>query len=61
MSRAGSYLGHPFWQALGVLVGSYLLFKFGIGYLLPAIGVHSAPVPSSVLLQYMLTVIVATR
>ena len=59
MSRAGSYLRHPFWQALGVLVGSYLLFKFGIGYVLPAIGVHSAPVPSSVLLQYMLTVVVA--
>ncbi len=59
MSRGGSYLRHPFWQAVGVLVGSYVLFKFGIGYLLPAIGAHSAPVPSSVLLQYMLTVAVA--
>ena len=59
MSRFRSYLSHPFWGSLLVLVFSYLGLKFGIGYLLPAVGVHSAPVPSSVLLQYMLTVFVA--
>ena len=59
MNRLGYFLRHPFWQALIVLVLSYVLFKYVIGYLLPAVGVHSAPVPSSVLLQYMLTVAVA--
>lgn len=48
------YLRHPFWQAVLLLIGSYVVFKYGIGSLLPAAGVHSAPVPHSVLLQYML-------
>lgn len=55
----GGPLRHPFWQAVAVLVGSYLLFEFGIGYLLPVLGVSSAPVPTSVIVQYMLTVLVA--
>lgn len=55
----GGGLRHPFWQSVAVLVGAYVAFEFGIGYLLPALGVHSAPVPDSVLLQYMLTVVVA--
>ena len=59
MSRFRSYLSHPFWGSLLLLVFSYLVLKFGIGYVLPAVGVPSAPVPSSVLLQYMLTVLVA--
>lgn len=52
-------LRHPFWQAVGVLVAAFLLFEFGIAYLPPLVGVPSAPVPDSVLLQYMVTVGVA--
>ena len=52
-------LGHPFWQMVLVVVGAWLLFEYGIGYVLPALGVHSAPVPNSVIVQYMLTVLVA--
>lgn len=55
----GRLLGHPFWQFVAVLALAYVAFEFGIGYVLPALGVHSAPVPDSVLLQYMLTVLVA--
>jgi mono/diheme cytochrome c family protein len=53
------YLGHPFWQALLVLVVAYILIKFGIAYLPPLLGIASAPVPSSVVLQYMAIVTVA--
>jgi mono/diheme cytochrome c family protein len=53
-------LRHPFWQALLILAVAYLLFEFGIAYLPPLIGIESAPVPNSVLLQYMLTVLVGT-
>lgn len=46
-------LRHPFWQAIAVLVASYLLIKYGIAYIPPLLGVRSAVVPSSVVLQYM--------
>ncbi len=52
------YLGHPFWQATILLVASYVVFKYVIGYALPAVGVNSAPVPRSVVAQYMLTALV---
>jgi len=52
-------LGHPFWQAILLLVLSYIVFKFGIAYLPPLFGVRSAPVPTSVIVQYMLTALVA--
>jgi mono/diheme cytochrome c family protein len=48
-------LRHPFWQGVAVLVAAYGVFKYGIGYLLPLVGVASAPVPSTVITQYMLT------
>ncbi|MDH3732182.1 MAG: c-type cytochrome [Gemmatimonadota bacterium] len=51
-------LKHPFWQGVLVLVLAYVVIKWGIGYLLPMIGVPSAPVPSTVVTQYMLTVLV---
>ncbi len=51
-------LRHPFWQTILVLIGAYLLFEFGIAFLPPLLGMRSAPVPTSVVLQYMLTVIV---
>ena len=49
---------HPFWQAVIVMIVAWLLFEFGIAYLPPLFGVDSAPVPDTVLLQYMLTVLV---
>jgi len=42
-------LRHPFWQAVLVLVLAYLLFRFGI----------QPPVPRSIMVQYMLTAVVA--
>lgn len=42
-----NWLRHPFGQAVALLVGSFLFFKFGIP-LLPG----SAPVPNSLVLQY---------
>jgi mono/diheme cytochrome c family protein len=50
---------HPFWQAIGLLVAAFILFRFGIAYLPPVVGVRSAPVPQSVLMQYMLTALIA--
>jgi hypothetical protein len=44
------FLRHPFWQSVIVLVGAYLLIRFGISYL-PG----SAPAPSSVVFQYLVT------
>lgn len=52
------WLRHPLGQAALILVVAYLVFEFGIRYLPPLFGVPSAPVPDSVLLQYMLTVLV---
>jgi mono/diheme cytochrome c family protein len=52
------YLRHPFWQAILLLVLAYLLFEFGIAYVPALFGIRSAPVPDSVLLQYMITVLV---
>lgn len=51
-------LRHPFWQAILVLIAAYVLFDLGIAYLPPLLGIDSAPVPGSVLIQYMLTVLV---
>jgi mono/diheme cytochrome c family protein len=59
MSRIRNALGHPFWQAVLLLVLSYLLFTLGIAYIPPLLGVPSAPVPASVVVQYMLTALVA--
>ena len=54
------WLRHPLGQAVATLVVAYLLFEFGIAYIPPLLGIDSAPVPNSVLLQYMLTVLVGT-
>lgn len=53
-----SRLRHPFWQATLVLVVSYVLVRFGITFLPPLLGIDSAPVPQTVVLQYMVTVLV---
>jgi len=54
------HLGHPFWQATLVVVGAFILIRWGIPYLPGLIGVASAPVPASVLLEYTLIAIVGT-
>jgi mono/diheme cytochrome c family protein len=51
-------LRNPSWQVVALLVLAYLLIRFGIPYLPPLFGVRSAPVPQSVLLQYMAVAIV---
>ncbi len=51
-------LKHPFWQAVYLFFLAYLLFKYGIVFIPPLFGVRSAPVPSSVLFQYMVTAVV---
>ena len=49
---------HPFWQAVLLLVLSYVLIRWGIQYLPPLIGMPSAPVPMSVVVQFMLIALV---
>ncbi len=58
MSRGRQLLRHPFWQAFILLLVAYLFFKFGIAYLPALLGMHSAPVPSSVIMQYMFIALV---
>lgn len=58
MRRLRELLGHPFWQAILLLVATYALFTLGIAYIPPLIGVPSAPVPSSVVVEYMFIAIV---
>jgi hypothetical protein len=58
MTRLRDALRHPFWQAALLLVAAYLLFDLGIAYIPPLLGVRSAPVPSSVVAQYMLIALV---
>jgi hypothetical protein len=51
-------LRHPFWQAVTVAVAAWLLFKWGVAWIPPLLGMSSAPVPASVVLQNMVTVLV---
>ena len=53
MRRLLGWLKEPFGQAVALLVGSFLFFKYGIP-LFPG----SAPVPNSVVLQYTITALV---
>lgn len=46
-------LKHPFWQAAALLAGSYLLFTVGIARIPPLLGIASAPVPNSVVVEFM--------
>lgn len=54
----GGPLRHPFWQAVAVLVASYVVFTLGVARVPPLLGMPSAPVPRSVVWQYMLTMLV---
>ena len=58
MNGIREYLRHPFWQAILLLILAYLIFEFGIAYVPPLFGIRSAPVPNSVLLQFMITALV---
>lgn len=49
-----SFLKRPFGQVVLILVVAYLLIAFGIRYIPPLLGVPSAPVPSSVVFEYMM-------
>ncbi|MGH7481203.1 MAG: c-type cytochrome [Longimicrobiales bacterium] len=51
-------LRHPFTQAVLLLFAAWIVFELGIAYVPPLLGIESAPVPDSVLLQYMLTALV---
>ena len=57
-ARVRETLAHPFTRAVLLLVLAYVVFKFGIAYLPPLFGARSAPVPTSVVVQYMLTALV---
>lgn len=48
-----SWLKRPFGQVVAILVVAYLLIVFGIPYLPPLLGFPSAPVPNSVIFEYM--------
>jgi mono/diheme cytochrome c family protein len=56
--RVRTLLRSPFWQSVAVLAAAWLVVRFGIPYVPPLIGVRSAPVPGSVVLQYMAVVLV---
>ncbi len=58
MSKVREYLRHPFWQAVLLLLLAYVVFEFGIALVPPLFGIRSAPVPNSVLLQFMVTALV---
>jgi hypothetical protein len=58
MGKLIASLRHPFWQAVVLLVLAYLLFTYGVEYLPPLLGFASAPVPKSVVVQFMLTALV---
>jgi mono/diheme cytochrome c family protein len=58
MTGIGARLRHPFWQALLLLVLAYLFFKFGIEFIPPLVGLHSAPVPNSIVVQFLLIALV---
>ncbi|MGQ0646007.1 MAG: c-type cytochrome [Gemmatimonadaceae bacterium] len=58
MTRLREVLSHPFWQAVALVLLSYLLSTVGIAYLPPLLGAPSAPVPASVVTEYMFIAIV---
>jgi mono/diheme cytochrome c family protein len=53
MTKLREVLRHPFWQALLLVVIAYASFTWGVQYVPPLFGVSSAPVPRSVVFQYV--------
>ena len=58
MSRLRSFVSHPLGQAAIVLVVAWLLVAYGLAWLPPLVGMKSAPVPRSVVFQYLAIVLV---
>jgi mono/diheme cytochrome c family protein len=58
MTSLREWVRHPFWQAVILIVLAYLLFTLGIAFIPPLLGVPSAPVPASVVTEYMFIAIV---
>jgi mono/diheme cytochrome c family protein len=58
MKKLRDALRHPLARSAVLLLLAYALFKFGVAYIPPLLGIPSAPVPQSVVLQYMLIALV---
>lgn len=54
MERVKESVRHPFMKVVLLVVACYVLFQWGIAYVPPLFGVPSAPVPRSVVVQFML-------
>ena len=57
-SMMGRFLNTPFRQATAVLLFSYVLIEVGIPFIPPIFGMSSAPVPNTVVLEYLVIAIV---
>ena len=53
MGRVRDALRHPLGQAVSLMVLAYVLVVYGIPYLPPLFGIESAPVPKSLVFQYL--------
>jgi mono/diheme cytochrome c family protein len=58
MRRLRDFLGHPLSQAALVVLAAWAFVSWGVAYLPPLLGLHSAPVPRSVVFQYLAIVVV---
>ena len=54
----GRFLNTPFRQATAVLLFSYVLIEVGIPFIPPVFGMPSAPIPNTVVLEYLVIAIV---
>ena len=57
-SVMGRFLNTPFRQATALLVFAYLLIEIGIPFIPPLFGLASAPVPNTVVLEYLVIAVV---
>ena len=57
-SLIGRFLNTPFRQATALLVFAYLLIEIGIPFIPPLLGLASAPVPNTVVLEYLVIAVV---
>ena len=57
-SLMGRFLNTPFRQASAVFLFAYVLIEFGIPLIPPLFGLSSAPVPNTVVLEYLVIAVV---
>ncbi|SVE35261.1 uncharacterized protein METZ01_LOCUS488115, partial [marine metagenome] len=57
-SLMGRFLNTPFRQATAVFLFSYVLIEWGIPLIPPLFGLSSAPVPNTVVLEYLVIAVV---